>query len=91
MTVLIKLIAGLNSNLYNLFSDIDGYASAFETAISKSSIIEGYTSFLVPDGTNIIRVMEDGSSSNYIDTPVNSIEDFNFTSKIPSPPGLPLI
>lgn len=77
--------------MFNLFSDIDGYAIAFETAIPKSFLIEGYTSIIVPDGTKTVRVMGNGLSSSYIDTPVNSIEDFNFTSKIPPPPALPLI
>lgn len=87
MIVLIKSIIYLDSELVNLFSDTDGYSTPFETAIPKSSIIEGITSLYVPDGTNIIRIMEDGLPSNYVDTPVGTIEDFNFTSKIPPPPA----
>jgi len=91
MTVLIKLKTGINSELFNLFSDINGYASPFEIEIPKSSIIAGITSLLVPDNTTIIRVMAAGSSTIYVDTPVNSIDGFNFTSVIPPPPAFPLI
>lgn len=85
MTVLIKLLIGLNSETFNLFSNIDGYTLAFETAIPKTSLTSGYSSSLVPDGTTTIRIMEEGSSTSYVDIPVNSITGFNFTSKIPSP------
>lgn len=91
MTVLIKLKTNINSELFNLYSDIDGYVSPFEIEIPKSSILEGITSLRVPDGTTIIRVMSDSLSNIYIDTPINSIDGFNFTSIIPPPPALPLI
>lgn len=90
MTVLIKITTGLDSELFNLFSDVDGFSLAFETGLPKSFLIEGYSSIFVPDNTSIVRVVASDSPAIYVDTPVNSIADFNFTSKIPQPPGPPL-
>ena len=69
MTVLITLItAGADSGPFNLYSDADGFTSAFETGVSKASLLSGYSSALVPDATTIIRVMSDNMlCTNYID------------------------
>ena len=71
MTVLITLtVAGADSGPYNLFSNLDGYTSAFETGVSKSALLAGYPSALVPDYTTIIRVVSIGDCTNYIDIPL---------------------
>lgn len=68
MTVLITLtIAGADSGPFDLYSDLDGYVSAFETGVSKAALLAGYTSNLVPDGTTMIRVKSNGVCTNYID------------------------
>ena len=68
MTVLITLTtAGSDSGPFNLYSNLDGYTSAFETGVSKNSLLAGYPSSLVPDYTNIIRVKSSGTCVNYID------------------------
>ena len=72
MTVLITLTtAGTNTGPFNLFSDVDGFTSAFETGVSVVSLTGGYTSYLVPNGTTIIRVMSDGQCTNYVDIQIN--------------------
>ena len=74
MTVLITLtIAGINTGPFNLYSDVDGYVSAFEEGVLKSSLEAGYTSYTVPDGTSIVRVMSNGECTNYIDIPITLI------------------
>jgi hypothetical protein len=71
MTVLITLtIAGADSGPFNLYSDIDGFTSAFETGVSKASLLAGYSSALVPDYTTILRVMSIGDCTNYVDLPL---------------------
>lgn len=71
MTVLITLTsAGTDTGPFNLYSDLDGFVSAFETGVSKASLLAGYPSALVPDFTNTIRIMSDGICTNYIDIPV---------------------
>jgi len=73
MTVLITLTtAGADSGPFNLYSNIDGYVSAFETGVSKASLLAGYSSILVPNYTTSIRVLSTGVCSNYIDVTLTS-------------------
>lgn len=68
MTVLITLTtAGSDSGPFNLYSNLDGYVSAFEVGVSKSALLAGYPSALVPDFTTTIRVLSTGDCTNYID------------------------
>jgi hypothetical protein len=68
MTVLITLtVAGADSGPFNLYSNTDGFVSAFETGVSKSALLAGYSSALVPDYTTIVRVKSDGVCVNYVD------------------------
>lgn len=73
MTVLITLTtAGADSGPFDLYSDIDGYISAFETNVSKASLLSGYASALVPDYTKIIRIKSNGICINQIDVLVDT-------------------
>lgn len=69
MIVTITLtIAGTDTGPFNLYSDVDGFVSAFETGVSKAALLAGYTSTLVPNGTTIIRVMSANPlCTNFID------------------------
>ena len=68
MTVLITLtVAGADSGPFNLYSNTNGFVSAFETGVSKSALLAGYSSALVPDYTTVIRVLSTGDCTNYID------------------------
>ena len=68
MTVLITLtIAGADTGPFNLYSNVDGYVTPFESSVAKSALLAGYVSVLVPDGTTIIRVRSQGECPNYID------------------------
>ena len=68
MEAFIKLTtAGNNTGPFNLFSDVDGFTTAFETGISKASLLAGYTSTVVPDFTTIIKVASDSLCANSID------------------------
>jgi hypothetical protein len=74
MTVLITLTtAGLDSGPFNLYSDVDGYTTAFETGVSKTALVSGYTSSLVTNGTVTVRVKSTGTCTNYIDIPIGGI------------------
>ena len=59
--------AGSDTGPFNLFSNVNGYTSAFETNVDKLDLLAGYTSSVVPDGTTIIRVMSEGVCKNYTD------------------------
>jgi len=69
VTVTITLTtAGTDTGPFNLYSDVDGFVSAFETGVSKAALLAGYTSTLVPNGTTIIRVMSvNALCTNFID------------------------
>ena len=71
MTVLITLTtAGTDTGPFDLYSNVDGYVSAFETGVSKAALLAGYSSALVPNGTTIIRIKSTGTCVNYIDVNV---------------------
>lgn len=48
--------AGADTGPFNLYSDIDGFVTPFETGVGKAALQAGYLSTLVPDGTTIVRV-----------------------------------
>jgi len=69
MTVLITLtIAGTDSGPFDLYSNLDGYTSAFESGVAKIDLLSGYASALVPDGTDLIRIKSTSlECTNYVD------------------------
>ena len=74
MTVLITLTtAGADSGPFDLYTELDGYTTPFETGVTKSSLLAGYTSTLVPDYATIIRVTSTGDCINYIDILVQDL------------------
>lgn len=71
MTVLITLTtAGSSTGPFSLYSNVDSYSTPFETGVSKSSLLAGYTSVLVPASTTTVRVMSTGTCTNYTDISV---------------------
>lgn len=73
MTVLITLTtAGLDSGPFDLFSDLDGFTSAFATGVPRAWLLAGYSSAAVPDGTGVIRVQSTGTCVNYVDITVGA-------------------
>jgi len=71
MTVLITLTTtGLDTGPFNLFSDVNGYTSAFDSNVPKNLLELGYPSNVVPDNTTIIRVQSVNSlCNNFADLP----------------------
>ena len=68
MTILITLtVAGADSGPFNLYSDIDGFTTAFETAVDKTLLLAGYSSSAVPNGTTVVRLLSTGVCTNFID------------------------
>ena len=74
MTVLITLTTiGTDCSTFDIYSNVDGFISAFETDIPKASLSSGFSSANVPDGTTVIRVKAKGLCSNYIDITLSTI------------------
>lgn len=68
MNVLITLTtAGIDTGPFNLYSNTDSYVTAFETGVTKTALVAGYLSTLVPAGTTYVRVKSTGLCTNYID------------------------
>ena len=74
MTVLITLtVAGADSGPFNLYSNLDGYVTAFESGVPKASLLSGYSSSLVPNYTTIIKVLSTGQCTNSIDIVLDEV------------------
>lgn len=72
MTVTITITSpGANTGPFDLYHNLDGFSTAFETSVPKSSLTAGYLSNLVPDGATIIRVQSTGTCTNYIDLAIS--------------------
>jgi hypothetical protein len=66
-TVLITLtLAGVDVGPFDLYSDADGYTSAFEIGVSRAALVAGYTSSLVPDLATTIKAQSYGTCDNYL-------------------------
>lgn len=62
MTVTITLtLAGSDTGPFNLYSNVDGYTSAFQTNVSRTVLVAGLTTGTVPDGTTEILVESVGA------------------------------
>lgn len=58
MTGIIQILnIGINADNFLLYSDVDGYLSAFESNVSRQSLIDGFPSDQIPNGTKIIRAL----------------------------------
>ena len=68
-TVLITLTtAGADTGPFNLYTDLDGYVTPFETGVGKAALEAGYLSTVVPDTTTTVRVKSTSLfCTNYID------------------------
>lgn len=83
MTALITLTtAGTDSGPFNLYTNLDSYATAFATGVAKSALVAGYTSTAVPNGATIIRVKSTGACTNYIDITLSNVTTTTTTTRI---------
>jgi len=85
-TVNIKLSSSTGSSTgptFDLFSDANSYASAFESGVSKTTLmgVGGYTSTVVPDAATIIRVKSTGTCTTY--------DDYTLTAPTATPTATP--
>ena len=84
MTILITLTTvGIDCSTFDIYSDVDGFISAFETDVPKASLSAGFSSANVPENTTIIRIKSKGLCSNYIDINLSSITTTTTSTTIP--------
>jgi len=71
-TVLITLtLAGSDVGPFNLYSDADGYVTPFATGVSRTDLLAGYTSTVVPDGSTNILARSTGVCSRDLYMPIS--------------------
>ena len=63
--------AATNTGPFNLYSDTDSFVTPFASAVSKASLLTGYLSSNVPNGTVTCRVKSTGTCTNYVDMPID--------------------
>lgn len=59
--------AGASTGPFDLYSNVDNYATPFETGISKAALLAGYTSNLIPSAAVTVRVKSNGVCVNSVD------------------------
>lgn len=68
MTVYITFTTiGTDAGPFNLYSDVDGYSSAFEVGVTRTQLLTGFSSSSVLPGTTIIRAKSFGVCTNFVD------------------------
>lgn len=79
--------AGTGTGPFDLYSNVNGYSTPFETNVSKISLQAGYTSTLVPNGATIIRVQSTSvGCPNYVDISVVGITTSTTTTSTTAAP-----
>jgi hypothetical protein len=67
MIVLLTLTtAGSDTGPFDLYSDLDGFSTPFETGVDKATLEAGYST-TVPDGASIVRITSTGDCVNSVD------------------------
>lgn len=80
-TLITITLAGADTGPFNLYSNLDGFLSPFETSVSKIDLEAGYLSVVVPDSTTVIRVQSTSVlCSNYVDLEITGITTTTSTS-----------
>lgn len=63
--------AGADTGPFNLYSNVDGFISAFDTNVDKATLVAGYST-TAPVGTTTVRIISFGECTNYIDVIVTT-------------------
>lgn len=58
--------AGSDTGPFDLYSDLDGFITPFETGVDKATLEAGYST-TVPDGASIVRITSAGDCVNSVD------------------------
>lgn len=75
--------AGADAGPFNLYSNVDGFVSAFATGVSKAALLAGY-SVIAPAGTTTVRIMSSGVCTNYIDVVIGATTTTTTTTGAPT-------
>jgi hypothetical protein len=71
-SVITLAAAGADTGPFDLYSDDDSYAVAFETGVSKANLLAGYYTF-VPNAATVVRVKSASAlCTNFVDMEITS-------------------
>jgi hypothetical protein len=85
MNILLTLTtAGTDTGPFSLYSNVDGYVTAFETGVSKAALLAGYLTTVAPVGTTTVRIKSTGLCTNYIDVVLTTPTTTTTTSTCPT-------
>lgn len=80
ITGIIKLLStGIDTGPFYIYSNVDGFTTAFLGNISKASLLAGYPTDLIPNNTTVVRVKSlNDICNNYVDIvlPIQSCYNF---------------
>jgi|TARA_R110000803_G_scaffold72998_2_gene136722 hypothetical protein len=85
MTGIIEIAnIGNDAGNFLLYSDVDNYLSAFESNVSRQSLLDGFPSDNIPNGTTIIRALSNTEKcSLHIDITVVTTTTTSTTTNFP--------
>jgi hypothetical protein len=63
---------GENEGPFNLYSNTDGYSSAFEADVTRGELLAGFGSDLIPDGTSVVRATSISLCNSSIDITITT-------------------
>jgi len=63
--------AGVDAGPFNLYSNVDGFVSAFATNVPKATLLAGY-SVIAPASTTTVRILSTGVCTNFINVTVST-------------------
>ena len=66
LVLLTLTTAGSDTGPFDLYSDLDGFITPFETGVDKATLEAGYST-TVPDGASIVRITSTGDFVNSVD------------------------
>ncbi len=73
MTGVIQITTiGSDADNFYLFSDVNGFTSAFAVGVSAAELIAGYATDQIPNGTTVVRALSDAPCNSYIDIPITA-------------------
>lgn len=88
MTVLLKLTtAGSDSGPFDLYSNLDGYDTAFKENVTKAALTTGSGySTIVPDGATIVKIKSTGVCASFVDITLSTLNcSFSVTAEEVTP------
>lgn len=73
--------AGVSTGPFNLYSNADGYTTAFATGITRDQLLSGYSANNIINGSTIIKIKSTGTScTNDILVTIDLLAEYSLTT-----------